>query len=35
VPRFVLLDGLGRALVRAVPEAALRETLQARASAAE
>jgi 3-dehydroquinate synthase len=35
VPRFVLLDGLGRALVRAVPEAARRETLQARASAAE
>lgn len=33
VPRFVLLDGLGRALVRAVPEPALRETLQTRVGA--
>ncbi len=33
VPRFVLLDGLGRALMRTVPEAALRETLSARVRA--
>jgi 3-dehydroquinate synthase len=33
VPRFVLLDGLGRALMRTVPEAALRETLSTRARA--
>ncbi len=29
IPKFVLLDGLGRTVVRRVPEAALRETLAA------
>jgi 3-dehydroquinate synthase len=33
-PRFVLLDGLGRALLRRAPEKALRETLVACAVAA-
>jgi 3-dehydroquinate synthase len=31
-PKFVLLDGLGRAVVRKVPEAPLRETFEACAS---